>query len=106
MIEADGRDFYSFLSGALERNELITRELNSIEFELIAGGTSIQDYIRVGQANLGITSSGEIPVFTNLSEGLGIFGSTYTHYRTGINLTQISKDSLINSSITEGLNFQ
>lgn len=106
LIEADGNDFYSFLTGALEKDELTNRRLNSIEFQLIAGNKSIEDYIRVGQANLGITSSGEIPVITNLSEGLGVFGSTYTHKRTGIMLTQASRDSLVNGSITSELNFQ
>lgn len=105
-IEADGREFYSFLVGALDKDEMITRTLNSIEFELISGNKAIEDYIRVGQANLGITSSGEIPVLSNLSEGLGVFGSTHTHKRTGIMLTQTSLDSLINGSITKELNFQ
>ncbi|MDF1696506.1 MAG: hypothetical protein P1U56_11760 [Saprospiraceae bacterium] len=105
-IEADGIDFFSFLSGALTEDEEIRRTLNSIEFELISGNKSIEDYIRVGQANLGITSSGEIPILSNLSEGLGVFGSTHTHRRTNIQLTQSSRDSLINGSITSDLNFQ
>ena len=105
-LEADGVDFYSFLSGALTKDESITRTFNSIEFELISGNSSVADYIRVGQANLGITSSGEIPVLSNLSEGLGIFGTTHTHKRTGISLTQVSRDSLRDGKITEDLNFQ
>lgn len=105
-IEANGNDFYSFLSGALEKDELVRRSFNSIEFELISGNKSIEDYIRVGQANLGITSSGEIPVLSNLSDGLGVFGTTHTHRRTGIMLTQPSRDSLLNGSITADLNFQ
>ena len=106
VIEAEGKEFYSFLKGALEEDEFIHRTLNSIEFELISGNKSIEDYIRVGQANLGITSSGEIPVLSNLSEGLGVFGSTHTHKRNGIMLTLASRDSLLNGSITGDLNFQ
>lgn len=105
-LEADGNDFYSFLSGALTDDPDISRTFNSIEFELISGNQSIEDYIRVGQANLGITSSGEIPVLTNISDGLGVFGSTHTHKRSNIQLTQVSRDSLINGSITGDLNFQ
>lgn len=105
-LEADGIDFYSFLSGALDKNESISRTFNSIDFELISGNQAIADYIRVGQANLGITSSGEIPVLSNLSEGLGVFGTTHTHKRSGISLTQGSRDSLFNGSITADLNFQ
>ena len=33
-IEADGRDFYSFLSGALEEDESINRTFNSASLEL------------------------------------------------------------------------
>ena len=105
-LEADGVDFYSFMSGALSKDPDINRSLNSIEFELISGNKAIEDYIRVGQANLGITSSGEIPILSNLSEGLGVFGTTHTHRRSNIQLTQVSRDSLINGSITAALNFQ
>ncbi len=106
MLEAQGEEFFTFLADKLEKNSSITRVLNSLEFELISGNAEIADYIRVGQANLGITSSGEIPVTSNLSEGLGVFGATHTHRRTGLMLTGISMDSLLNSSITRELNFQ
>ena len=105
-LEADGIDFFSFLAGALTKDVAITRRFNSAEFELISGNTSIADYIRVGQANIGITSSGEIPVLSNISEGLGIFGTTHTHRRTGIMLTNTTRDSLIDGSVTAALNFQ
>ena len=32
-------------------------------------------FLSIGQANTGITGSGELPTYTNLSRGLGIFGS-------------------------------
>lgn len=105
-LEADGRDFYSFLSGALEEDESITRSFNSASLELISGNRAIEDYIRVAQANLGITSSGEIPVLSNISDGLGVFGTTHTHRRVDLFLSQASRDSLINGSVTGDLNFQ
>ena len=106
MIQELGSNFFSFMAGALEVDEEVTRSFNSAEFELISGSSAIADYIRVGQANLGITSSGEVPVLTNLSEGLGIFGATHTHSRRGIGLTQVTRDSLIDGSVTRDLNFQ
>ena len=105
-VEADGRDFYSFLVGALEEDESINRSFDSASLKLISGNTAIQDYIRVARANLGITSSGEIPVLSNISDGLGVFGTTHTHRRVDLFLSQTSRDSLINGSITGGLNFQ
>lgn len=106
MIQALGADFFSFMAGALDADEAVTRVFNSAEFELISGSSAIADYIRVGQANLGITSSGEIPVLSNMSEGLGIFGATHTHIRRGIELTQVTIDSLRDGSATKDLNFQ
>jgi len=67
ILETEGGEFYHFLADRLEKDNSIIRVLNSMEFELISGNMEIADYIRVGQANLGITSSGEIPVFSNIS---------------------------------------
>ncbi len=106
ILENDGSDFYLFLVDQLEENSSITRKMNSLEFELISGNQEIAEYIRVGQANLGITSSGEIPVLSNIDNGLGVFGATHTHLRIGLQLSQISRDSLFNSILTRDLNFE
>ena len=80
--------------------------MNLAEFELVSGNSDVADYIRVGQANLGITSSGEIPTFTNVNGGLGIFGSRSVDKRVGIPFRQSTLDSLVGSVITKDLNFQ
>jgi hypothetical protein len=105
-LEVEGESFYSFLASSLEENSNITRTMGNGGFELITGNSDVADYIRVGQANLGITSSGEIPIFTNMSEGLGIFGSNVTDRRSGLPFRDSTIDSLINSPITRNLNFQ
>lgn len=105
-LEAEGDQFFAFLADKLEADANVSRILNSLEFELITGNSDIDDYIRVGQANLGITSSGEIPVFSNLSEGLGVYAATHTHRRINLSLTGVSRDSLMNSRLTRDLNFQ
>ncbi len=105
-IEVEGESFYSFLSGALEANSNITRFMNLAEFQLISGNSNVADYIRVGQANLGITSSGEIPTFTNISEGLGVFGSRTVDHRFDIPFRETTLDSLKGGALTLDLNFQ
>ncbi|MFT6336620.1 MAG: hypothetical protein ACI86M_003333 [Saprospiraceae bacterium] len=105
-LEVEGESFYSFLRGALKADNGITRFMNLAEFELVSGNASVADYIRVGQANLGITSSGEIPIFSNMSEGLGIFGSKFVDRRSGIPFRDSTLDSLKGSVITKDLNFQ
>jgi len=105
-LEVDGAAFFSFLRGALEDDSSIRRFIGPAKFELVSGNSALADYIRVGQANLGITSSGEIPIFSNISDGLGLFGSKYVDLREDIPYTQVTLDSLIGGSITKDLNFQ
>jgi len=104
-IDVFGTEFYSFMVGQLEEDPSITRNFISAEFELTTGNNDVKDYLRVAQANLGITSSGEIPVFTNVNDGLGLFGSKVSERRTELRLRQMTMDSLVDGSITKNLNF-
>ena len=105
-LDIEGESFFTFLRSSLEESSEVTRSMGTGQFELISGNTDVSDYIRVGQANLGITSSGEIPIFSNISEGLGIFGSKVTDRRSGLPFRDSTIDSLLNGSITKSLNFQ
>lgn len=102
-----GREFYEFMQGAFDKDPSIKRYFQNASIVLHSGGQEIRDYISIGQANLGITSSGEIPVYTNLSNGAqGLFSSTTRFSRTDIGLAQVTLDSLRNGVLTKSLNFQ
>ncbi|MBC7884154.1 MAG: DUF4249 family protein [Saprospiraceae bacterium] len=102
-----GRLFYEFLQGALDKDPLKKRYFQHASLIVVSGGQAIKDYISIGQANLGITSSGEIPVYSNLSkDGQGIFSSKTSFIRTDIGLAQGTLDSLRGSVLTKSLNFQ
>jgi len=102
-----GRSFYEFMQGAMEKSPAIKRYFQSASLQVISGAVEIKDYISIGQANLGITSSGEIPVYTNLSnDGQGIFSSKTEFIRKDIGLANVTLDSLKNGVITKSLNFQ
>lgn len=73
--EIPGESFYQFLGAELEAHPDLNRFYTSIEFIIDAGGKEIFEYINIGQANTGITSSQVIPTYTNLSEGFGVFSS-------------------------------
>jgi hypothetical protein len=105
-IERPGIEFYSFLANSLVADQNIIRDFDGIDVVVDVGGQEILDYIRVGQANIGITSSQDIPTYTNLSEGFGLFSSISSGSRFGISLTTESRDSLENGFITKDLNFQ
>jgi hypothetical protein len=103
-----GIAFYEFMQGAFtDKSPTIKRYFQNASLTITSGGKEIKDYIGIGQANLGITSSGEIPIYSNLSNGgLGIFSSTTSLTRSNIGLTNNTLDSLRNGVITKSLNFQ
>lgn len=101
-----GIDFYSFLLGELEQSEFIDRKFVDIEAELIGAGPELKEYVNVIQANTGITSSGEIPEYTNVENGYGIFSTRSSTLEVDVPLNTKTIDSLVNSVLTRPLNFQ
>lgn len=105
-IAIEGVEFYQFMGGAFEANEDIRRFLGEVTFEITAGDRTLDDLNRIAGANLGITSSGEIPTYTNISDGLGIFACKHTNRTINISLSGMTKESLRNGQFTKDLNFQ
>ncbi len=103
--QLDGINFYSFMSGALEKDPKWERVFRDINVIILGGGVELQDYRSVGLANLGITSSQDIPVFTNLSEGRGIFSSITRSEVLNVPLNGLSLDSLTTNALTRDLGF-
>lgn len=103
-IEIGGQDFYTFLDGALESSNKIRRFVD-MDFVVTAGGSELAEYIRIRQANTGLTSSQDTPVFSNIEGGLGLFSSTAVARKDGIKLTPASLDSLFSGFYTRDLNF-
>jgi len=104
--ETAGRNFYSFLSGAIPQDQNYERRFSDIDVVLESGGQEILELNRINSANLGITSSQDVPSYSNLSEGRGIFSSKYKDEITGISLSPRSLDSLANGIITGELGFR
>ncbi len=101
----EGTDFFNQIKANIEEDIQATRNFESIEIILWVGGIELAEFIKVTQANLGITSTQDVPSYTNLSEGVGIFSSRNVSYNTGFRLTNVALDSLANSVITRHLNF-
>ncbi|MCB0517395.1 MAG: DUF4249 family protein [Lewinellaceae bacterium] len=103
-----GAEFYEFLRGRIPADPNIKRVLDPyspIEYILTAGASDLEKYISVATSNSGITSSQELPVYTNLSEGLGIFSSVHVLVKDSILLDKSTRDSLIDGIYTKDLNF-
>ncbi len=105
LYEIEGIAFYNFLASALETNPNLVRRFQDIDMVLSVGGDEIREYVRIGQANSGLTSSQDAPVFTNLSEGRGLFSSRNVSRNDNLNITIGTLDSLIGGEFTKDLNF-
>lgn len=99
-------DFFQFLGSALPILDAGFRVFDGIDIQLVAAGTEFLELTKIGQANLGITSANEVPIYTNLSEGRGIFSSRAQALREGLVLGPVSLDSLQNGVFTRDLGFQ
>lgn len=98
--------FYQFIGGSLEPLTSGRRQFVDIGIQVTGGGPEFAELITIAQANVGITSgSDDIPVYTNIPEGRGIFASRTGDLRTGITLTSVSLDSLQNGIYTKDLGF-
>jgi hypothetical protein len=100
-----GANFYTVIADNLDANRLATRFFRSIDLIHTSGGPEIFDFRRVSLANLGITSSEEIPTFSNIEGARGLFSSKASITIKGMNISPRSFDSLRNSQITRDLNF-
>lgn len=106
-----GRDFYEFLGNNIPITAGVVRKFIDFDVEVTAGGQEIIDLLSVGIANLGITGSQTIPIYTNVRDGsnvnaLGIFGSRNKFTKKGFKMVDPSLELLKNGPFTKQLNFR
>jgi hypothetical protein len=104
-VDVSGEAFYAFLGSAIPPSEGEVRLFDYINIVITGAGAEFRDFILVEQANTGITSAQNIPIFTNVEEGLGVFTSRYQLVRRGIRLGDEARDSLSNGIYTRDINF-
>ncbi len=103
----DGTQFYPFLKTALRTDLNVRRKALEFpfEFRFYVGAQELYEYMRINEAQTGITSLQIKPEYTNVDGGLGIFSSRYFKSVTEFKLSDASLDSLTCGSITKDLNF-
>ena len=104
--EVSGLSFYNYLGQNIPEVDGVVRFLDAMDMYVTGAGRELFEFRRVAQANSGITSAQSIPVYTNLSEGRGVFTSRYQMYRPNIRVVNEARDSLINGIYTKHLNFR
>lgn len=104
-LEKSGTEFYELLKNNIPVNPAMKRIFEGIDVVVTGGGESLEKYVNVSLANTGITGSQELPSYTNLSEGRGIFSSLNELMVEKLLLNASTWDSLRNGVITKDLNF-
>lgn len=106
-VDIDGVRFYQFLQSQLQDEPRVQRFLRSIDINVSAGGEELLTFLDITLANTGITSSQEIPTYTNLSgNAVGLFTSREKSTLEVLSLNRESRDSLKTGIYTKDLNFQ
>jgi hypothetical protein len=97
--------FYNFLVSEIEPLTTGNRRFDKINIEVAAAGAEIESYLRIADANIGITSAQTVPVYTNVENGRGIVSSRYFATSGDFGLSGRSRDSLYNGRVTRDLRF-
>lgn len=89
--------FYDFLNGELKTSlEGYSYSVPAVKMVITGGDESFSAYRDLIQANRGITSTGELPPFSNIEGGIGLFGGiTQLEQETIAGLTIDSADELV-----------
>ncbi len=106
IFDFKSNEFYNFLGSNIDVDPDVTRYMIGVDYVLISGGIEIKDYLRVAQANLGITSSGDIPNYSNLSRGRGIFTSRGTSKAENLIFNGSTITDIVTNDLTKDLNFK
>lgn len=103
--EVFGDEFFSVIKAGIQGDPLIRRRIGSVDLIISAGGEELDKFLSVALANTGITGSQELPTYTNLSEGVGIFSSRNLLELKGYPISATTRDSLVNGSVTGHINW-
>lgn len=104
-LTISGESFFQFLGESITASPFVNRTFIDFDLEVLAGGQEFVDIKTIAEANNGITSAQFIPLYSNLSEGRGVFSSRSKAIRESLSLTPISFDSLRNGRYTRDLGF-
>lgn len=101
----EGVRFYTFLRDHLTADPAIKRKFLYFDVEVISIGRELKEYIDILHAGSGITTSLQLPNYTNLSNGYGVVSSVNSVKLAGLLAGQLMRDSLRWGIYTKELNF-
>jgi len=83
-----------YLARNLVTDPTLYREFKTMQFKFAAGGTGLASYFNAQQAQSGLTSSNALPIFTNVTGGVGLLSSREYQEIDNIGLSNMGLDSL------------
>ena len=87
--------FYGFLLDKLDRDPDVVRKFDYMQLVITAGDQAFRDYRALIDANRGITSTQELPIFSNVEGAIGLYGSiTQLRQDPGAQLSTSGFDAL------------
>lgn len=98
--------FYNFLVENIPAASDRFRYFDGIDITIEGGGKEIKEYQETAAANSGLTGAEVIPVYTNLSEGFGLFTGKNRSTLNKIQVSQETINAMNEQSPTKDLNFQ
>lgn len=96
-------EFFGFITNNIPVDPTKARKFDSIDLEVIIGGSELWQYILINQPSSSIVQ--KVTAYTNISNGLGLFSSRSSGGVYGLNLNTKTQDSLKFGQFTSGLNF-
>lgn len=108
LVGLPSRNLFRQLESTLPVGDDYRRQFDAAEgltFFYYAGGEAYYNYIRVQNAQGGITSNEALPNYTNVNNGLGIFSTRSVATTLGVSIKDEDLDSLSCGCITRNLNF-
>jgi hypothetical protein len=101
-----GDEFMGFLAGAgFEKGNAFSRRIENIDIIISAGGREFFEFANVILANSGITATQEVPVYTNIQGGRGLFSSRNKQIFRNYRITAETVQALKENNLTRDLNF-
>lgn len=101
----DGGSLYQFLANQLIQDERYCRQLGQFTVRVDAGGEELYSYINVGAANVGITGTLPLPIYTNLSDGRGVFSCRNFKETTNVQADGTVITEILENELTKDLGF-
>ena len=104
-LSLDGQSFFQAIQSNLDPIQDVTRQLIQLDVRVTSFGDALEEYLEVINANSGITSAQEVPTFTNIEGGLGLFSATNETLLLDLAPSPNTLDSLYDGGTTANLRF-